>query len=404
MLAWTVQSFFMLSCGYLGSFAAQHSAAGEDREAGAMVWPMLLLGILATLVTVALIPAAPWIAAVYGTEAAVARDLSALLAWYLAETGPLVVAAGIAGFCAGAGRSSLVMAVSGVGCLACIVLNRWLVLGGAGLPALGVHGAGIASFSIAVGVLAFWLLWLFTGPRRQRFAVWAMRNADPVRLRRFARSALPRGGTEVLEMLAFIAFTAVIGHLGTTALAASNLAFNTYLLFMVPVVGFTQGIGIAAGRAVGAGQPELARRAVARALLIQSPYVLAAFVLFAFLPALALAPAHGTGNADTWPELLRLATPVMWALAGLTVADALQFTWRFAVQGAGDTRWPLLVLLVLSLLCMALPALIVSQTVSQADHALWWCYGILTVYGWLTAAVMGWRFARGPWPRMSLRA
>ena len=37
MLAYTVQGFFMTSASYLGSFAAQHHAADEDDEAGAML-------------------------------------------------------------------------------------------------------------------------------------------------------------------------------------------------------------------------------------------------------------------------------------------------------------------------------------------------------------------------------
>jgi Na+-driven multidrug efflux pump len=48
--------------------------------------------------------------------------------------------------------------MSVAGAVLCIALNRWLVLGGFGLPALGVTGAGLASLVTAVAMLLAWLV------------------------------------------------------------------------------------------------------------------------------------------------------------------------------------------------------------------------------------------------------
>ncbi len=401
MLAWTGQSLFILTCAYLGTFAAQHHAAGEDREAGAMAWPMFLVAGIATLIALALIPFRHLLAGAFGTEPAVESKLAELLGWYLAETGPIAACSGIAAFCGGLGRTRRVLAFGLAGAAICIGLNYWLVLGGFGVPALGITGAGIASLGTSLAMLAAWLAWFFGPQVRRQFHTWDARNLDPARLRRFCRYSVPRGCTEVLEMVSFVVFTAVVSHLGTDRLAASNLAFSTYLVVLVPVIGFSQGVAIATGTAVGAGRPELARRAVRSALLLLVPYIVLLVAAFLLFPAALLAPGRGD-DPEAWHRILSHAVPVMACLALMAPADGLQWIWRFAVQGAGDTRWPLVVLVLLSVVCLAVPIWWVPAL--AGDQALVWCYLLLAVYVWIVAGAMAWRFYRGPWAGMNVRS
>ncbi len=402
MLAWTFQGLFMVSSGYLGVFAAQHVAAGEQREAGAMVWPMFVLSVVGLALSLVLIPLRHHLGAVFGTEDAVARDLAELLGWYLAELGPLTAVSGIAGFCGGIGRTKRVLVMSIVGAILCIALNRWLVLGGLGLPALGVTGAGLASLATAVGMLLAWLGWLFAAQQRAELATWSARNLDPARLRRFFSFAIPRGATEILEMIAFVAFTAVLTRLGTDALSASNLAFNTYLLLMVPVVGFSQGISIAVGHAMGAGRPEAARRVVRSAFVLVGPYMALVALAFVFVPRLLLLPAHH-GDAALWERQMVLAVPVMWFLAAAMPFEMMHWIWRSTVQGAGDTRWPLLMLVGVAALVLAGPAWLLMPYMEPGLGGLRICYGLFIAYVAGIALAMGLRYARGPWPTMSVR-
>jgi MATE family multidrug resistance protein len=405
MLAWTFQSFFIISCGYLGSFAAQHHAAGEDREAGAMAWPMFILAGFALVASTVLILVRHHLVAAFGVEPSVAAGFAELFAWYMAEAAPMAVAAGLSGFCGGLGRTRLVMGVSLMVCGLCIVLNYWLVLGGLGVPALGITGAGIATLATGLAAMLIWLGWFFAPAQRARFHGWEGRNCDGSRLRRFIVTAVPKGATEILEMLAFVAFTAAVAHLGTRALAASNLAFSTYLVLLVPVIGFNQGVGIACGQAVGAGRPDLARRAVRSGLIVLVPYLAAVSLACLLIPELLLEPGRPhSGDPADWSARMALAVPVMWCLAALAPADGLQFCWRFAVQGAGDTRWPLIVLVLLAIVFLVVPVFIGLHFLREPLHALVAAYGILAVYGWIIAGAMAWRFYRGPWPSMSLRA
>ena len=402
MLTWTFQGLFVVSCAYLGVFAAQHAAAGERREAGAMVWPMFVLAGIGLVLSAVLIPLRHQLAHIFGTEPVVERGLAELLGWLLAEIGPLAAASGIAGFCGGLGRSKLVLLLSVFGAVVCIALNRVLVLGGLGVPAMGITGAGIASLATSVIMLAVWLIWLFAPAQRRDLATWSGRNLDRGRILRFLSFAVPRGGTEILEMVAFVSFTAVLTRLGTDALAASNLAFNTYLVLMVPVIGFSQGISIAVGHAMGAGRPDLVPRIVRSAFTVIGPYLAVVIAGFVLVPRLLLMPAHH-GDEVLWERQMVLAVPVMAFLAAAMPFEMMHWIWRSTVQGAGDTRWPLVALVATAVLVLALPAWLLHGWMDPGHGGLRICYGLFIAYCAGIALVMGLRFAGGRWRGMDVR-
>ncbi len=407
MTAWTFQSFFIVTCGYLGTFAAQHHAAGEDEEAGRMVWPMAMIAAGAAVVCTLLILLRHPIAAAYGTAPGVAADLAELLAWYLGETALNSLVAGIGGFAGGIGRTGLVMLISAVGCALSIALNLWWVRGGLGVPALGVTGAGLATVVTAGVVAAIWVGWLLHGERARRFQVWRGRRMglERGRVLRFLRYASPRGASEVLEMLAFVAFTAVITRMSTEQLAAANLAMSTWIALLVPAMGFAQGIGIAVGQAVGAGHPEHARRAVALGWRMLMPYLILTGGLLAAAPQVMLAPGRAPGMDDAaWAAFLAMAQPVALCIGLSVPADGLHHLYRFALGGAGDTRWPFVVLVAVSILGLAVPAWILAATITDPGVRLWAVYLLMAAILWLMAGIMWWRWRFGPWPTMSVRS
>lgn len=411
MVAYTLQCFFFASAGYLGAFAAQHHGAGEADEAGAMAWPMLWLALVAGVVALALVPFSHAIFSGFGAEPAVTADMAALGAWYFAETGPAVVVAGLAGFCGGIGRTGLVAWLSAGICVLSIILNFALISGRFGMPALGIHGAGIATLVATVIGAGVWLGWFFAPSMRRAFGTWRMRNADMARLARYARFGLPRGGTEVLEMLAMLLFTTGITHLGTEALAASNIALSLYLLVFIPLTGFGQGITIAVGQAMGAGRPDWARAAVRRAMILVAVALMLWAVACWCCPRLLLSIYVGSRDADParWERILALGLPLLTVLGFMGLTDGVHLVYRFAVQGAGDTRWPLAVLTTCAVLLLGIPVLTMALVVPAEAWTRWdiqpltVCWLMMVGYTTVIAMIMAWRFHRGPWATMSIR-
>jgi MATE family multidrug resistance protein len=415
MMTYMIQAFFIASAGYVGAFAAQHAGAQEPEEAGAMAWPMLWLSLAAGLLSLALIPFRHVIFAIFETEPAVRADMTTLGAWYMAETLPAVVLAGISSWFGGLGRTKLVLAISGGVCVLSVVLNRWLIFGGAGVPALGIHGAGLATVLATMIGSGVALAYFFGPATRAQFGTWRRRNLSVVRMWLFARSAVPRGATDALEMVAFVIFTAAIAHLGSDALAANNLVLSLYLVTIVPLIGFGQGVTIGVGQALGAGRIDIARLVTRNCALLMCAILICTSALFTLAPRLlmspyiAIDPTDALASAARWERIITLSLPLMWICAGMFIADGLQIVFRFAVQGAGDTRWPLMALTIASFVVLGAPTLVLSWWVPAATWEAWGlnpltgCWLAFAAYLWLIAAVMAWRYYRGPWTTMSLR-
>ncbi len=415
MLVYTVQSFFMASVAYVGAFAAQHVGAGEEDEAGAMAWPMIWLALAAGVLGLCAIPLRHVLFSWMGADAVVTRDMATLGAWYFAETLPSVLFAGLCGWFGGLGHTRLVMMMALGICLLSVALNHWLIFGGLGVPALGLHGAGLATLLSTVVGCAIALGYFFAPSFAQRFGTWRQRNADVRRFRRFAGSALPRGATEALEMLVMLVFTAAVAHLGAAELAANNLVFSLYLLVLVPLVGLSQGITIAVGQAMGANRVDVARAIVRHATILVVCTLLVAAVAFLVAPRALMSPYVAIDALDPvvsaarWRHILDLGEPLMYLSAVMMFGDGLQLIWRFAVQGAGDTRWPLVALALSASLVMGAPAFLLSHLVAPATWMEWGispltgCWMTFTLYLSIFASVMAWRYFRGPWSRMSLR-
>ncbi len=417
MLAWTVQGCFVVSAGYVGTFAAQHHGAGEDDEAGAMCWPALWLGAVATAATLALIPFRHLLVIPFHLQdPSVASGMAELTGWYLAETGPIVLMSAMSGFYAGLGRTRTVFVVSALCCVVSVALNHWLIFGGLGVPArLGITGAGIATLATSLCFLGVWSALFFSLDLRRRFGVWRNRNRSWARMRRFARYALPRGGSEILEMGAFLIFSAMVTRLSTEELSASNIAFALYLLVLVPFIGLGQGISIAVGQCLGAGRPDLARRIAWIAFAIAAPVLTAAALVFALMPRQLMDiyvdhdAVASAGTAARWRNIIDQGVPVMICLAVAAVGDGLHWVFRMVIVGAGDTRWTLVAMVATAVIGLSLPVWLMLGVADPALLEGWGarpltaCYVVFAIYSWAIAAVMFLRFQFGPWQKMSVR-
>ena len=416
MLAWSFQSFFVLSAAYVGTFAAQHHAAGEDHEAGAMCWPALWLGVAACLLSLLCIPARFHLVALFDLQdSTVATSMANLLAWYLADTGPLVIMAAISGFYAGLGRTMWVLILSVSGGLVSIPLNYWLIFGGLGVPSLGVTGAGLATIITSLVMLLAWGFMFFTPTMRHQFGTWRNRNGDLRRIVRFCRFGLPRGASEVLEMFAFLIFTAAITRLPTASVNASNIALSLYLLVLVPFVGLGQGVSIAVGQCMGAGRPDVARRVGWRAVMVVTPPLFVIALLFLLCPRQLMAiytaatDIHDAAQAQIWKATLDQAVPVLGCLALATVADGLHWVFRMVVVGAGDTRWTLVAMVTCGVVFLSIPVWWMLRVADPSFLISWGLtpltasYGCMALYCWIISGVIFLRFQYGPWPTMSVR-
>lgn len=249
--------------------------------------------------------------------------------------------------------------------LANVGFNWVLVYGNLGFPALGAVGAGWASslsrWLMALGIL--WAAWPLLGPRlvpfrRSAFAAGA--------LGRMMRLGLPIGVQVGVEFGAFAVVGLLMGLLGTLAVASHQVALNlAALAFMVPL-GVAQAAAVLVGRAVGRVDPPAARRAAGAGLLTGGAFMVSTAALFTLLPG----PLARIYSSD--PGVVALAALLLPVAGVFQVFDGLQVVASAVLRGIGDTRVPMLFIL-LGFWLVGFPvSLLLGFALDVGPVGLWW--------------------------------
>ena len=159
-------------------------------------------------------------------------------------------------------------------------------------------------------------------------------------LRELVWVGAPMGASRGIESSLFMGTTVMMGTLGTTALAAHQIAIQcAAFAFMVPL-----GVGMAGtvrvGQAAGARDESGARRAGGVAMGLATLSMVGTAVLFWTLPrplAGLYLDLSDPGNA----EVIALAVQLLGVAAVFQLFDGLQVAAHGALQGLKDTRVPM---------------------------------------------------------------
>lgn len=261
------------------------------------------------------------------------------------------------------------------------LLDWMFIFGKLGAPALGVAGAAIAT-SISRWALALALLWACWPELGQRLRPWYRESFALAPLGRMVRLGFPIGIQMFLEYTVFGMVGALMGRMGSLAIAGHHIALNlAAIVFMVP-----QGVGAAAavlvGRAIGARDHPEARRAAAGALILGAGFMVGSGALFLTAPG-ALA---GIYSPD--PPVIALAASLIVLAGCFAVFDGLQAVAIGILRGIGDTRAPA-ILSLLGYWLLGLPAgMFLAFRWNWGPRGLWW--GLVIGLA-VTAAVLLWR-------------
>jgi len=163
------------------------------------------------------------------------------------------------------------------------------------------------------------------------------------RTRHVLRLAMPSAAEAMLGMLVGLVNIYLVGHLGATSIAAVGLGWHVALSVMILFTGVGTGATALIARMVGAGDWVGANRVAMQAVIVAFAVgVLATVLLFGFAePALALMGAEG--------EVLTQATVFLQAISSVFTISAITFVGHACMRGAGDTRTPMLVMIVVNL-------------------------------------------------------
>jgi MATE family multidrug resistance protein len=219
----------------------------------------------------------------------------------------------------------------------------WLLIhGGFGLPRLELFGAGLATTIINFGMFLA-ALWFAASrrPFKKYHVLGRIWRIDWALMRQLIFIGAPISIAFLLEYGLFGAAGLLMGLIGTTPLAAHQIALQiAAILFMVPF-----GIGMAAtvrvGHAVGRNDAPAVRRAGFIATLLGIVFM-SVMTLAVILGRYAIARFFFGEAAESAGAVIELTAALLLVGATFFVADGIQTVVAGALRGLNDTRLPLL--------------------------------------------------------------
>lgn len=244
----------------------------------------------------------------------------------------------LAGYSASLNRTRPMMFIALFALAINVPLNWILIYGKFGLPALGGVGCGYAT-AICIWastlLLAAWIRWApayqSSQPLRGFFACdWAIQK-------QLLRLGLPIGVVFLVEVSAFSIIALLIAGLGTVPVAAHQIALNfSGLVFMIPLA-VAHALTVRVGQALGAGNPQEARKIGISGLRIGLVIAVMSAVLIAYF-------AKGiTGFYSSDDAVRKIAAQLLFFGAVFQLFDASQSILAGILRGYKVTTRPMLI-------------------------------------------------------------
>lgn len=212
-------------------------------------------------------------------------------------------------------------------------LNWIFIYGNLGVAPHGVAGSSIAT-SISRWVMALILLIASRQELWHRLVGWRAESVAPRPLVRMLRLGLPIGVQYLLEYGAFAAAALLMGVLGTTQIAAHQIAINlASFTFMVPL-GVSTATAVLVGHAIGAGDEPRARRAAIAGIACGTAFMCVSALVFRLFPV-PLARAYSSDAV-----VIGLAASLIPIAGVFQVFDGIQAVAAGVLRGIGDTHAP----------------------------------------------------------------
>jgi MATE family multidrug resistance protein len=243
----------------------------------------------------------------------------------------------------GIGRTRIVMIASLTAMLVNVVLDYILIYGKAGLPAMGIKGAALATVFGSICGLLVLVAAYFHRHNRLEFHIGESFRFHREAMVKLLNFGYPAGMELFLNFLAFTSMIMLFHSHGPVSATASTIMFNWDLITFIPLLGIEIAVTSLVGRYMGAGEPNTAHKAAISGICSGIWYSLAITLLFVSLPGY-LAGIFHPREADT---VFRAALPVassMIRIAAIYVtAEAVMVAIVGALRGAGDTKFTMLV-------------------------------------------------------------
>lgn len=364
------------------AFAAGRGAPEDGRRyALAGVWVGAALGVL----VFALGRDLGWAFDLLGTGAALREQGVAFFAAVSWGAPAVFVMSALVQHRQGLGDARTPMVVGIAGNIVNAILAYALIHGRLGLPALGVRGAGLAT-ALTQTLQAAALLALLLRSRESRASTLTLGQA----LKEVSSLGIPTGLHFAAEMLAFTTFTAILGSLGEVQIAAHQVALAVIRASFLPGIAVGEAASVLVGQALGRRNLAAADRATRAALTLAVAFMAGCALVFAIFGRWI------ASGFTTDPEVVRVATQLLWIAAIFQVLDAVNIVLRGALRGAKDVRMVATLGITIVWTCVPTAAFVLGRLAGWGAVGGWCGFVVETL---LASVLFSLRWRRGDWRR-----
>ncbi|MBN1844350.1 MAG: MATE family efflux transporter [Sedimentisphaerales bacterium] len=389
-------SFFLGTVQYVNTFVAQYTGANRHQRVGPAVWQGIFFSLASGLLILGLIPTAEPFFRWVGHDPVHRQNEIIYFRIICFSAAPMLLSSSVAGFFTGRSKMWIVMAVNCGGTIVNLVLDYCWIYGHWIFPEWGIAGAAWATVASHCFTAAVFFALFLRAKYRRPFATLSGRRLSGDLLGRLLRFGAPNGVQFMLDMLAFNLFLILIGRMDKHALEATTIAFRINLLAFLPMIGLGIAVTTLVGQALGRNQPGLAQRTTWSAFCLTISYMSLVALGYWIVPDLFLLPFAGQNPPEDFTRLAGIVTNLLRFIGFYCLFDTGNIIFAAALKGAGDTRFVMLVAVVLSWLIMVLPTFLAVRF----GWGLYAAWSFATVYVCVLSLVYLSRFLHGKWKSM----
>lgn len=399
ILNFAAMSVFIGTAGYVSTFVAQYHGAKRPERIGPSLWQGLFIAAFGGVMIFFLSFASRGIFTFVGHDPAIVEE--EIIYFSILAKGAIfpISAAALAGFFSGRGQNWPVMWANVSMMAVNIVLDYLFIFGKAGFPAMGIRGAAYATVIAASVSCLFYLTLVFRKQYNQEFKTLSGFGIDRELLKRMIKYGLPTGIQFLIDISGFSIFILLVGRIGVDELAASNIAFNINTLAFMPMLGFGVAISVTVGQFQGEGNPEIAERSVYSGAHLCLVYMILIAISYVAIPQVFIAAFAAKADPAAFDKIRHFITVMLRFVAVYTVFDTLIIVFASALKGAGDTRFVMIMIIVLSICGLTIPTIIAVTVLNAGIFAAWY---IVASYVILLAISFLLRFLTGKWKTMKV--
>lgn len=280
-----------------------------------------------------------------------------------------------------------------------VVANYVLSFGKLGFPVMGLAGIGWASTLSLWGMFLTLAVYTLQQPSLRHYQMFHALCLDGQVFRELLHIGLPIGILAAVESGLFTMTTLLIGQLGSTALAAHQIALQTAAVTFTIPLGVSIATTVRVGQLIGQRQLSEARLAGFVGISIASMFMAGMGMLFWLFPTQIVdlyIDIRDPANA----AVLNLAKPLLGVAAMFQIVDGIQVAAAGALRGLKDTRVPMLIGIFAYWGVGLTSGYVLGLELGLGGIGLWWGLAIGLA---VAATILTWRFSQSrAWKELEL--